>query len=182
MKEVLLSKYNNSEYNPGGAVKRLFWYVTNAVFFHSSFLWPNGLKCFLLRLYGAQVGKGVVIKPNVNIKYPWFLSIGNFVWIGEDVWIDNLGGVQIGDNVCVSQGALLLSGNHDYKSVTFDLIVKEIIIESGAWIGAKSTVVQGLTVGSHAVLSVGSVATSNLSPNGIYQGVPAVKVREREID
>jgi putative colanic acid biosynthesis acetyltransferase WcaF len=182
MTKTNLSKFNNSWYNPGAnALKRLFWYFTNAVWINSAF--PiNGIKLFLLRLYGAKIGSRVVIKPHVNIKYPWLLEVGNNVWIGEYVWIDNLAKVSIADDVCISQGALLLCGNHNYKKEAFDLIVAEIKLEQGVWIGAKSTVCPGVTCHSHAVLAVGSVATSNLEPYSIYQGNPAKKIRERKID
>lgn len=95
------------------------------------------------------------------------------------MWIDNLVLVEIGDNVCISQGAMLLTGNHNYKSSAFDLIMKSIRIESGAWIGAKSVVCPGVECGSQSVLTVGSVATSNLNTNQIYSGNPAKSVRER---
>ena len=135
----------------------------------------------LLKIFGARIGKGVVIKPGVNIKYPWMLSIGDYTWLGEGVWIDNLAKVQIGSNVCVSQGALLLTGNHDYKRVSFDLIVGEITVKDGAWIGAKSVVCPGVICGTHSVLSVGSITSNNLEDYTIYQGNPAVKIRDRII-
>lgn len=118
----------------------------------------------------------------MNIKYPWNLEIGNYVWIGENVWIDNLAKVRIGNNACVSQGAMLLCGNHNYKTTTFDLMVGEITIEDGAWIGAMSTVCPGVTCKSHSVLSVNSVATKDLDAYCVYQGTPAVKIRERVIE
>ncbi len=122
-----------------------------------------------------------MIKPNVKIKYPWNLVIHDYVWIGENVWIDNLAKVTIGGNVCISQGAMLLTGNHDFTKTTFDLIVKPIEIEDGVWIGAKSIVCPGVKCFSHAVLSVNSVATKNLDSNSIYKGNPAVKIKERII-
>ena len=124
----------------------------------------------------------MIIKPHVHIKYPWKLSVGDYSWIGEYVWIDNLDTVQIGSNVCLSQGALILSGNHDYSSASFDLILKPIEIQDGAWIGAKAVVIQGVKVGSHSVLSVGSVASSDLEEFGIYRGNPAEFVKRREIE
>ena len=72
-----------------------------------------------------KVGRSVIIKPRVRIKYPWFLQIGDNSWIGEDVWIDNLDSVIIKENVCISQGAMLMSGSHNYKSEKFDLITKK---------------------------------------------------------
>lgn len=178
-----LSHYDNSWYNPGGGIiKRLVWYFINVLFFLNPFNPFSSIKVRLLRLFGAKVGTGVNIKPCVNIKYPWLLEVGNYTWIGENVWIDNLARVKIGNNVCISQGAMLLCGNHNYKKPTFDLIIGEITLEDGSWIGARSQVCPGVTARSHAMLGVGSVANHDLEAYGIYQGIPAVKVRERVID
>ncbi len=182
MSKTNLSKFNNDWYKPGAnSIKRLCWYFTNTAWINSAF--PiSSVKVSLLRLFGAKIGHGVVIKPHVNIKYPWKLEIGNNVWIGEYVGIDNLAQVTIQDNVCISQGALLLCGNHNYKKESFDLIVGEIKLEKGVWIGAKATVCPGVTCHDHAVLAVGSVATSNLDAYKIYQGNPAKFIRERKFE
>ncbi len=174
-----LSKYNNSWYKPGISIKTTLWYFTNVLFFICPLNPFSGLKVLLLRLFGAEIGKGVLIKPGVNIKYPWKLKIGDYCWVGEKVWIDNLGEVKIGNNVCISQGAMLLCGNHDYKKPTFNLIVKEIILEDGVWIGAQSVVSPGVHCQSHSILSVHSVATKDLEAYTIYQGNPAIPVRKR---
>jgi putative colanic acid biosynthesis acetyltransferase WcaF len=177
-----LSSYDNSSYQPGaGTIKRILWYFTNALFFTSRWLPVSGFKVFLLRLFGAKVGKGVNIKPAVNIKYPWRLTIGNFVWIGENVWIDNLADVTIGDNVCISQGAMLLCGNHNFKKSSFDLITGTITLEEGVWIGAQSIVGPNVICRSHSVLAVKSVASTELESYTIYRGNPAVAVKKREI-
>lgn len=175
-----LSLYDNSWYHIGaGNFKNILWYFCNILFVKCSLQPLSVIKVCLLRLFGAKIGKGVVIKPGVNIKYPWNLSIGDYSWIGENVWIDNLAKVKIGNNVCVSQGAMLLCGNHDYKRPTFDLMVKPIVIEDGAWVGAQSTVCPGVTMHLHSVLAVGSIASKDLMPYSIYRGNPAVKVAER---
>jgi len=175
-----ISRYDNSAYNPGGnTVKRLAWYYVNIFFFKSAMIPSSGLKCMLLRLFGASVGKGVNIKPSVNIKYPWRLTIGDYSWIGENAWIDNLDEVVIGAHCCVSQGAMLLCGNHNFRKSTFDLITGKIILEDGVWIGAQSVVCPGVHCKSHSVLAVKSVATRMLEPWSIYQGNPAVKVKDR---
>ena len=176
-----LSKFNNNWYNPGSKLKMVAWYFTNALLFNNTLSPINSIKIKLLRLFGAKVGQGVLIKPSVNIKYPWLLEIGNNVWIGEGVWIDNLAKVTIGDNVCISQGAMLLCGNHDYKKSTFDLIIGEILLEEGVWIGAKTVVCPGVTCKPHSILTVGSVASKDLEPYSIYKGNPAVFVKNREI-
>ncbi len=139
------------------------------------------VKVILLRLFGAKVGNGVVIKPSVNIKYPWLLNIGNHVWIGEEVWIDNLVEIDIADHVCISQGAMLLTGSHDYKAESFGLLTGKITLESGAWIGAKAVVCPNVICHTHSVLAVGSVATHSLEAHTIYQGNPAQAKRKREI-
>lgn len=180
-----LASYNNDWYKAeikASKLKQLIWYLTNIIFFKNALNISSGLKVSLLRMFGAKVGKGVVIKPSVNIKYPWKLVIGNHSWIGEHVWIDNLADVTIGSNVCLSQGAMLLTGNHDYRKPTFDLMVKGIILEDGVWIGAQAMVCPGIICASHAVLSACSVATRNLEAHTIYQGNPAAAVKAREIN
>lgn len=176
-----LSKYNNSQYHPGNKFKIICWYFCNIIFLKNPFNVISSLKIIILKLFGATIGKGVVIKPNVNIKYPWLIEIGNYVWIGESVWIDNLAKVTIKSNVCISQGAMLLCGNHDYTITSFDLMIGEIVLEEGSWVGAKSIVCPNVTLKSHAILAVHSVATKDLDAYTVYQGNPAVKIRERII-
>ncbi|HEU4554240.1 MAG TPA: WcaF family extracellular polysaccharide biosynthesis acetyltransferase [Chitinophaga sp.] len=177
-----LSKFTTGNYHPGaGKLKVLIWYFFNYGVMNSAFPWPYGIKSALLRMFGARVGKGLVIKTKVRIKNPWRLTIGDHCWIGESVWIDNLEDVVLGNNVCVSQGALLLTGNHDYKKSDFPYRLGKITIEDGVWIGAQAVVCPGVVCRSHAILTVGSVATRELEPWGIYSGNPAVAVRERVI-
>lgn len=181
MKQINLNKYKNDWYTPGSTVKKTLWYFTNMFLFKTMLPFPSSLKSKVLRAFGAKVGNGVVIKPNVNIKYPWFLDVGNYTWIGEGVWIDNLAEVKIGKNCVLSQGSYLLTGSHDYKKETFDLVLDNILLEDGVWIGAKATVCPGVICKSHSVLSVGSTATKDLEGYSIYQGNPATKKRERVI-
>lgn len=179
MRQVDNSTFNNSWYHPGKKWKIFLWYFVNILFFQNKLNPFSKVKIFFLRLFGAKIGQNVLIKPGVNIKYPWFLKIGNYSWIGENVWIDNLCEVTIEDNVCISQGAMLLTGNHDYKKVSFNLILGKIHLETGVWIGAKSIVAPGVTCKSHSVLCVNSVATRDLESYTIFQGNPAIKVKER---
>lgn len=179
MNRVELKTYDNSDYNPGGALKRGLWFFVNRIFFQSYLFPSSALKRSLLRFFGATIEEGVVIKPGVNIKYPWFLKVGEYTWIGEKVWIDNLTEVEIGANVCLSQGAMLLTGNHNYKRIGFDLEVKKIALEDGVWIGAKALVCPGVTCKTHAVLSAGSIATQSLEGYTVYAGNPCRPVRER---
>lgn len=181
LKKVKLNKYNNDWFRPGSTLKIAIWHLISRLFFQTTIPYPSSLKSFLLRLFGANLGKKIVFKQRITIKYPWLLQIGDFSWIGEGVWIDNLAQISIGSNVCISQNAYLLTGNHNFTKAAFDLIVKEIHLEEGVWIGANATVCPGITCHSHSVLSVGSVATSNLEPYSIYQGIPAQFKNKREL-
>ncbi len=177
-----LTQFNNAWYNTGASVfKRGLWHMVNYCFLNSAL--PGSFwRVYLLRLFGASIGIGVVIKPKVRIKFPWNLTVGNNTWIGESVWIDNLDKVALGSHVCISQGAMLICGNHNYKSATFDLITHPITVENGAWIGAGCTIAPGTIVAQHAVISMGSTASGTLNAFGIYKGNPAAKVAERTIN
>lgn len=181
LKTQLKKNFDKKDYQRGASsFKLLLWYFTSVVFIRSGIIPFSSIIVFILRLFGARIGKDVRIKPGIYVHYPWKLSIGDYSWLAE-CRIENLAEVIIGDNVCVSQQAMLLTGNHDYKSVNFDLITKPIVLEEGAWVGANATICPGLTVKSHAVLTVGSTATKDLEAYSIYQGNPAVKVKERLI-
>ncbi|OYT71274.1 MAG: colanic acid biosynthesis acetyltransferase WcaF [Chloracidobacterium sp. CP2_5A] len=181
MTTVDLSRFDNAWYRPGPTLKRALWALVNAWVLKSDLPYPSAFKAALLRAFGARVGRGVVIKPNVNIKYPWFLSIGDFTWIGEGAWIDNLAQVAIGAHACISQGAYLLTGNHDYAAPRFDLMIAPIEIADGAWVGAKSVVLPGTRLESHVVVAAGSVIGGRTKPYGIYRGCPAQWTRQRVI-
>lgn len=182
MNSVDLKSFTTNKFNKGaGLFKQTLWYFVNALIVRASWNPFMGIKIVLLKAFGAKIGKGLVIKNNVCIKFPWKITIGDNVWLGEYVWIDNLDYVTIGNNVCISQGALLLTGNHDYTLPSFDYRNAPIIIEDGAWIGAKSIVCPGITVHSHAILTVGSIATKDMESYTIYKGNPAIKIRNRII-
>lgn len=177
-----LALYDNSHYSPGGGrVRRALWYVVNALVFNSWLCPFSGFKSSVLRVFGARLGRGVVIKPRVNIKYPWNLTVGDHVWIGEGVWIDNLTTVAIDSHVCISQGAYLLTGNHDYKDPAFGLMVGEIHVERAVWVGARAVVCPGVRVARGTVLTAGSILRTDSEPAGIYSGNPAAWVRRRDM-
>lgn len=182
MNRVKLETFTTGNFDKGaGTLKIILWYFVNALVVRASWNPFMGIKTALLKAFGARIGKGLVIKNNVCIKFPWKLTIGDNVWLGENCWIDNLDYVTIGNDVCISQGALLLTGNHDYTLSSFDYRNAPIVIEDGAWIGAKTVVCPGVTAKSHSILTVGSIATRDMEKYGIYQGNPAKKIRERII-
>lgn len=175
-----LSSYNNDLFNPGGnPLKRILWYYINILVFKNGLFPLYILKVKLLRAFGAKIGKGVVIKPHVSIKYPWNLEIGDHVWVGENVWIDNLVLVKIGNNCCISQGAVFLTGNHNFKNVGFDLMVNEIVLNDRVWIGAMSIVTGGVVAEANSILLVNSVVSKRMTQNMVYRGNPAEQVYAR---
>ena len=180
--KVDLSKFSVGEFDRGaGPLREAAWMLTSLILFRLCPLKLSGLKCWVLKAFGARVGRGVVIKPNVKITFPWKLTLGNHVWLGEECWLLNLAPIALEDNVCISQRAFLCTGNHNYRSPSFDLITRPIHLEPGAWIGANAFVGPGVIVRSHAVLTAGSVAAKELQPYGVYQGNPALCIRQRAI-
>ena len=133
------------------------WYLVKCAFFLSALPWPSGFKVRLLRAFGAKVGLGVVIKPRVNIHFPWKLVIGDHSWIGEEAFILNFEPVTIGSHVCISQRAFLCTGNHNYKDPAFSYRNEPIAIGDGAWIGAMVFVGPGAIVAPETVVKAGEV-------------------------
>lgn len=177
----LRKEFNKGSFQVGASfIKLTCWYFIQVIFIRSGLIPSSSIIVGLLKLFGAKIGKEVRIKPGIYVHYPWKLTIGDYSWIAA-CRIENLAEVTIGKNVCVSQQAMLLTGNHDYKKTSFDLITRSILLEDGVWIGANATVCPGVTAHSHAVLAVGSVATKNLEAYSIYQGNPAEKIRTRII-
>ena len=174
----------NDEVSPGifRKFRYALWLLTSNIFFLTNIPYPNKFKVLILKLFGGEIGNKVVIKPWVKIKFPWLLTLGNAVWLGESVWIDNISEIKIGDNVCISQGALLITGNHNYSSKLFELNSKPIKIEDGVWICAKTIVIGGVTIHSHAVLAINSMASCDLPSYSIYSGNPAIFIKNRIIE
>jgi putative colanic acid biosynthesis acetyltransferase WcaF len=155
------------------------WYLLKCVFFVTPLPFPSPVKVFLLRWFGASIGRSVVIKPRVNIHFPWKLSIGDHTWIGEEVFILNFEPVNIGSHCCISQRAFLCTGNHDYRQPDMPYRNRPIIIEDGVWVGAQVFVSPGVTIGTEAVISAGSVVTKNQPPKMVCGGNPCAEIKDR---
>ena len=123
-----------------------------------------------------------MIKPHVRIKYPWRLRIGDHCWIGQDAWIDNLADVAIGNHVCISQQAYLCTGSHDHRRPTFDLITGPITLHDGAWVGARATILQNVTIGAAAIVAAGSLVHQDVEPHAIIAGNPPRKIGQRTVN
>lgn len=180
---VRLATFENSWYSPGRSFAwQAAWFFLGLPVLRSSLIPSSSLRVRLLRLFGARVGSGVVIKPGVRVKYPWRLSIGNDCWIGEDCWIDNLDDVVIDHDVCISQGAYLCTGNHDWSDPSFGLIIRPIKLETGSWIGARAVLAPGVVLREGAIAAAGSVVQRGIPAYEIHSGNPATFVRRRNVD
>ena len=163
MNKIFLDGYSNFPFSRG---KSFFfeaaWVVFSGLIF-SSWFPGSGWRVFFLRLFGAKIGRGVVIKPHVRIKFPWRLVIGDYSWIGESAWIDNLDMVVIGSHTCISQGAYLCTGSHNWKSEKFELTVRPISIGSHSWICAYSKISLGVTIGDCCFVGFGKICTKSMA-------------------
>lgn len=182
MKSVSLAEFDNDWYRPGrsGLIQAL-WFFIGLPILRSRLLPFSSLRCRLLRMFGARIGRGTVIKPGVRVKYPWLFGTGDYCWIGEDCWIDNLAPVTLGSNVCISQGVYVCTGNHDWSDPAFGLMIKGIEIHDGAWVGAKAVLAPGVAISECAVVAAGSVITQDVPRFEVYGGNPARFLRRREI-
>ncbi len=179
---VNLDKYCSREYDPGrGLLVRTIWYYVSLLVFEGGWFPFHGLKVLLLRRFGAKLGTGVRIKPQVRIKYPWRLTVGDHCWIGQEVWIDNLADVELGNHVCLSQRVYLCTGSHDHRSPGFELITGPIRVENGAWLGAGCLIVCGITIAANSLVAGGSVVTKNVPPATIVGGNPAKPIGHRQM-
>jgi putative colanic acid biosynthesis acetyltransferase WcaF len=160
------------------------WWLADSVLFRPSPQIFYGWRRFLLRAFGATIGKGVLIRPSATITYPWKLSIGDWSWVGDHATLYSLGEITIGASSVVSQHAYLCTGSHDYSRPSFDLYAKPITVEAESWIAAHVFVGPGVTVGCGAVIGACSVVLKDVPGMTICAGNPlrVVGSRERHAD
>lgn len=186
--QVDLRKTSTRAGLPGGDDKggrgfavRALWLLVNAVVFLNPLLPAYGLKRWILRKFGATIGEGVLIKPSVNIKYPWLLTIGEHSWVGERVWLDCTSQLTIGRHVVISQGAFLCCGMHDWQDPGMGSVVAPIVVEDGVWIASFALIAGNVTIEQEAMVALGSVVFNDCEARGIYRGNPAQRVGVRRI-
>lgn len=149
------------------------WYFTKCFLFLTVVPWPSWLKVYVLRLFGANVGLGIIIKPRTNIHFPWKLTLGDFVWLGEEVNIINFAEVRIGSHACISQQVFLCAAGHDYRDPAFSYRNAPIFIGNGVWLQARVFVCPGVSVCDEAVVTVCSIVKNDLPANSVCTGNPA---------
>ena len=172
-----LDQFDNSEFSRGASsLKEFLWWVVRSLFFAPWFPIPSVVKVLALRAFGAKVGESVVIRSRVNVSFPWNLSIGDHVWIGDEVMILSLAPVTIASHVCISQRAFLCTGSHRFQCQKFDLVTKQIMIEEGCWVAANVFIAPGVILGTGTMCAAGAVVLKSSKPNLVLAGNPALPI------
>lgn len=174
-----LDQFSNPDFERGASRSKEALWIALSGLLVASWLPGSGWRAALLRAFGASIGTGVAIKPGVRVKFPWRLDVADHVWIGEDVWIDNLDQVTIGAHCCLSQGAYLCTGSHDWSDPRFGLVTRPIRLDGECWVGARATLAPGTVMEQGAVLAMSGLGRGRLAAGMIHAGVPGVAPKPR---
>ncbi len=155
------------------------WWIVQALLFKTSPQFMYGWRRFLLRAFGAKIGKKVIVRPTVHTQFPWKLSIGDYSWVGDHVALYSLGNIQIGKNAVVSQGSYLCAGSHDYQIDTFPIFALPVTIEDECWLATDVFIGPGVTIGKGTVVGARSSVFKSLPPDKVCAGTPAKVIRNR---
>lgn len=164
---------------PGWYVQ--LWWIVQSVLFKTSPQFLYGWRRFLLRAFGARIGKHVLIRASVHTQFPWKINIGNYSWIGDNVVLYSLGSITIGDNVVISQKSYLCAGSHDYTKNNFPIYALPVIIEDECWLATDVYVAPGVTIGKGTVVGARSSVFKSLPAGKICIGNPARVIKDRGI-
>ena len=158
----MLSKFDGNGYVKGRSslVCAAWLFVSTTIF--QVWWFPSRWRVFILRMFGSTIGENVLIRHRVRVHWPWKLSIGDDVWIGEGVWILNLEQVEIGSNVCVSQDVMLCTGSHKFQSPDFEFDNGSIVVEDSCWIALKSVILRGVRIGEGSLIGACSLVARSV--------------------
>jgi putative colanic acid biosynthesis acetyltransferase WcaF len=173
-----LAEFTPGDYHNGRSIAwRVAWFATQNMLF-DRWWFPSSWRPFLLRRFGAKVGRGCLIRHGVRIHWPWNLELGNDVWIGEFAWLHSLVDIVVEDDVCISQHAAVVTGGHHHRDPRFSYDNGPVLLRSGCWIAARATVLRGVTIGRNSVVGTGAVASRDLGDN---MTLTSAAPRERHI-
>jgi putative colanic acid biosynthesis acetyltransferase WcaF len=167
-----LAARRGNPYDKGrGFLAQALWVAVSTLVFTQ--VWcPNRLRCAILRWFGAQIGDGVLIKHRVTVQWPWKLTVGDNSWVGTGAELYNIDRIVIGSDVAISQHAYLCTGSHDRDSATFEFDNGPIVIQDGAWVCARTTVLRGVTIGANSVIGATSLVSRDVPPDSIVRPTP----------
>ena len=157
------------------------WWVVNATLFKWSPQFLFAWRRFLLRLFGAEIGKDVLIRSTVKITYPWKLKVGDHTWIGDECVLYNLGEITIGKHVAIAHKVYFNTGGHEYDKVTFDIFSKPITIEDECWLTNDVYLAPGVHIGKGTIVGARSSVLKSLPGAKICVGTPALPIKDRII-
>lgn len=160
---------------------RLVWQTTYLLLFRFSPRPLHAWRRFLLKLFGAQIGRGCHIYSSVRIWAPWQLECGEETGIGDHVVLYNQARIKIGRRCVISQGSHLCTGSHDYRSSNFRLFALPITVADGVWIAAECFLHPGVKIGEEAVIGARAVVTKSMPAHMICSGHPCEPIKPRNI-
>jgi putative colanic acid biosynthesis acetyltransferase WcaF len=163
-----LGTYTGQGWDKGSKIKNALWMIVHGLVF-TKWWFPRRLRPPVLRAFGATVGTGVVIRHRVQVQWPWYLSIGNDTWVGENSWLYSAGQITLGSDVCLSQGVFLCAGDHDRRSSDFRPRPGPITVEDGVWLAAEALVLREVTIGRGAVVGGRGIVTKDVPPGGVVR-------------
>lgn len=160
-------------------IARVVWQFVWILLFRYSPKPLHGWRSFLLKCFGAHVGKGTHIYPGVKIWAPWNLVLMDECGIASGANLYSQGKISIGKRSVISQGVYLCAGTHDYTKKGFPLITKPINIGNYAWVAAEAFVHPGINIGDGCVIGARSVVTKSMPAWMVCTGHPCKSIKER---
>ncbi|MCC0175731.1 colanic acid biosynthesis acetyltransferase WcaF [Waterburya agarophytonicola K14] len=177
-----LRQYNPSQHDRGrSSLIVILWWLLQGILFPLSLHNFNSFRAWLLRLFGAKIGRGVVIRPSARFIYPWKIAIGDYSWIGDDVVLYSVDRIEIGCHCVVSQKSYLCTGSHDITDRAFGLITAPVLIGNGTWIASDCFIAPGVAIGANSVIGARSSVFRNIPAEQIAWGTPCVVHQARII-
>lgn len=179
---VNLGRYDQSHFDrgrPGWVI--LLWWLVQAIVFPLTPHFANGFRVQLLRLFGATIGRCVIIRPTARFTYPWKVEIGDHSWVGDDVVFYSFEQIRLGAHCVVSQKSYLCTGSHEVTDPTFKLTTAPITLGNGVWVATDCFIAPGVTIGANTVVGARSSVFRDLPPGMVCVGSPCRAVRDRHM-
>lgn len=155
------------------------WWIVQGTLFALSPQFFYGWRRFLLRSFGAKIGKGVLLRSTVKVTYPWNIEIGDYSWIGEDNVLYSLGKIKIGSNVALAHKVYINTGGHEYDKISFDIFCEPVVIEDECWLTNDVYVAPGVTIGKGSIIAARSSVLKSMPRGKICVGTPAIAIKDR---
>ena len=150
----------------------MLWWLVQAIAFPLSLHHFNSLRCFVLRLFGAKIGKGVVVRPSSRFLFPWKVEIGDYSWIGDEVMFYSIDRITVGSHSVISQKSYLCTGSHNIEDPSFGLITAPIELGNGVWVATDCLIAPGVQIGSNSVIGARSSVMKSIPARQVAWGTP----------